>query len=287
MGKIIHFPPPKKGKLRRVMKQRTFQKDAAWRSVPYVRHGVRTEKSRPDRANWKRSVKMIYKATPKELILMFRADKIVKKLEGVQCSACKKGKLGRLVFEKGRGWVHKCGTCKVRHLPHSAHPIFRVGGGRHNAPLEDQAAVLFSLLSGATQAATHKVTGQGHCLIESISERLDRARKKYVEREEKNIKFGIKGKLQIAWKDNEADEVDFKKEDMPSEGKAKFEQWGGVVERGERESLVLFRLNPKTTSQRAPGPGPIRKVDWKKFAMKRLKGTKNHITHRWCQVVQA
>ena len=47
-----------------------------------------------------------------------------------------------------------------------------------------------------------------------------------------------------------------------------------MVERGERESLVLFRLNPKTTSQRAPGPGPIRKVDWKKFAMKRLKGTK-------------
>eukprot|EP00973_Karenia_brevis_P002457 331950-Karenia_brevis.AAC.1 len=45
----------------------------------------------------------------------------------------------------------------------------------------------------------------------------------------------------------------------------------GIVERGRRETLVLHRLNPKRTSKRAPGPGAIRKRDWKPLADKFLK----------------
>ena len=55
------------------------------------------------------------------------------------------------------------------------------------------------------------------------------------------------------WADIEADEVDLGKEgDQPS-GKAKWEQWGGMVERGQPHTLVLYRLTPKLTTKRAPG----------------------------------
>ena len=42
--------------------------------------------------------------------------------------------------------------------------------------------------------------------------------------------------------------------------------------------MMLNRLNPKLTKQRSPGPGAIKKVDWKPFADKHLKGT-NVILH--------
>ncbi len=36
----------------------------------------------------------------------------------------------------------------------------------------------------------------------------------------------------------------------------------------------MTRLCPKNTKARAPGPGPMRKVDWKPSAEARLKGKK-------------
>ena len=54
---------------------------------------------------------------------------------------------------------------------------------------------------------------------------------------------------------------------------------GAVGEPGGRpESLRLFRLNPKNTKARAPGPGSIRKRDWRPIATKLLAG-KNVILH--------
>ena len=40
---------------------------------------------------------------------------------------------------------------------------------------------------------------------------------------------------------------------------------------GQPHTLFLFRLKPKATTARAPGPGPIRKWDWKPLAWKLLK----------------
>ena len=54
--------------------------------------------------------------------------------------------------------------------------------------------------------------------------------------------------------------------------RARWEQWGGLVERGRPDTLVLFRLSPKTTASRSPGPGPITKRDWKPVAKKFLEG---------------
>ena len=50
-----------------------------------------------------------------------------------------------------------------------------------------------------------------------------------------------------------------------------WEQWAGLVARGRPESLVLIRLQPPSTTVRAPGPGAIPKVEWKPIADKWLK----------------
>ena len=49
-----------------------------------------------------------------------------------------------------------------------------------------------------------------------------------------------------------------------------WEQWAGVVQRGKPETLALFRLDPKLTVKRAPGPGAIRKLEWKTLGNKLL-----------------
>ena len=64
------------------------------------------------------------------------------------------------------------------------------------------------------------------------------------------------------WNDVEADEVDVAKGDddhlvMNPKKTIVWEQWGGIVERGAPESLMLTRLDPSKTIRRAPGPGPI------------------------------
>ena len=45
-----------------------------------------------------------------------------------------------------------------------------------------------------------------------------------------------------------------------------WDQWGGIIQRGRPTSLVLRRLTPKVTVLRAPGPGAIRRVEWKASA---------------------
>ena len=62
--KVYKFPAPKRGK-QRAAKKRTgppTKKTAAYAKVPYVRHGQRTEKSRPERLHWKRSLVEILEA---------------------------------------------------------------------------------------------------------------------------------------------------------------------------------------------------------------------------------
>eukprot|EP00439_Symbiodinium_sp_Y106_P000862 s3807_g1.t1 len=78
---------------------------------------------------------------------------------------------------------------------------------------------------------------------------------------EKSIMFGGAPK---AWKDVEVDEACFDKRTLKpweqSEEDAKqgkntiWEQWGGMVQRGNPKSSMLFKLRPATTVPRAPGP---------------------------------
>jgi hypothetical protein len=98
---------------------------------------------------------------------------------------------------------------------------------------------------------------------------------KYVEEMQKRIVYGSIHE----WNDVEADEVDVAKGDdeplvMNPKKPIVWEQWGGIVERGAPESLMLTRLAPSKTIRRAPGPGPIRKRDWKPLAEKYLRDKK-------------
>ena len=51
-----------------------------------------------------------------------------------------------------------------------------------------------------------------------------------------------------------------------------------MVQRGAKKTLTLIRLRPARTRESAPGPGPIRMVDWKPVAEKHLE-QKNVILH--------
>jgi hypothetical protein len=119
--------------------------------------------------------------------------------------------------------------------------------------------------------------GKNHKLTDKMGQQLDSVIAKHVEKEQKNIKFGSVYK----WNDVEADEVDLRRMlrdvDDPNDAVA-WEQWGGVVERGRPESLVLNRLNPNYTKLRAPGPGAMTKRDWEPWASKNLTGA-NVILH--------
>ena len=52
----------------------------------------------------------------------------------------------------------------------------------------------------------------------------------------------------------------------------KWEQWGGLIQRGKRRTLILRRLNSSLTTSRAPGPGAIKKADWKALGVQYLAG---------------
>lgn len=123
------------------------------------------------------------------------------------------------------------------------------------------------------EAVCHKLTGENHKMIERLYKNLGEARLEFVGDAEKNIQYGAG----MAWKDLEADEVDVRKhiDSEDQSGKpASWEQWGGIVERGDPKTLMLVRLCPKMSSARSPGPGPIRKAEWTKFANKHLKNRK-------------
>ena len=107
-----------------------------------------------------------------------------------------------------------------------------------------------------------------HKPVSRIYNNLEIARSRYVMKKQKDIKFGARHQ----WCDVEADEVDVGKEVDLCHKKAHWEQWGGIVERGQPSTLVLFRLPPKSTAVRSPGPGPITKRDWKPMAQKYLEG---------------
>jgi hypothetical protein len=51
-----------------------------------------------------------------------------------------------------------------------------------------------------------------------------------------------------------------------------WEQWCGIIQRGQPSTLVLHRLTPPAGKARAPGPGAVRKVEWKPLAKKWLQG---------------
>ena len=275
------FPVPKRGK------QRAFSKPVAKKPaknslgqppaiVRYVRHGTATTRIRLDRAKWCAQLKDFMNRGEKHVINVLKKQRILPEWKGVRCPRCKVGLLGPLTkfSEKGGGWGHRCNRgriCGRRVAPHDFHPIFVHGSGTQTTPLADQATMLFCGVAGCSQTSTHRILPKNHKVVSGVYSRMYAARAKYVGLKQKRIKFG----KYESWKDVEADEVDVAKGEE-AEGTSRsrtpivWEQWGGIVERGAPETLVLIRLKPAKTKRRAPGPGAIRKRDWTPIARRWL-----------------
>ena len=66
----------------------------------------------------------------------------------------------------------------------------------------------------------------------------------------------------------EADEATFDR--MVKGESVEWEQWCGIIQRGQPSTLVLHRLTPPAGKAGAPGQGAVRKVEWKPLAKKWL-----------------
>eukprot|EP00438_Fugacium_kawagutii_P027549 Skav207068 [mRNA] locus=scaffold1909:117809:118993:- [translate_table: standard] len=262
-----------------VLKRPASAKTKSWRDVPYTRSGaeVGPRGLRMDQTKWKRSLPEILHASDKGIVQLLIQDGLLVDLRGKTCPRCEKGKLC--------GWVQKPGEtipklrcnarkCQVYLNPHHLHPLFSEGYGVAGTALQTQAAVLLLKLNNISNSTTHRLMHQNHKAIEDMERRLIFLRKEYVEAKEKEIVFGNG----VAWQDVEADETTFDKRSLTDVSElddpkktVEWEQWCGIVQRGKPETLVLERLKPVRTDARAPGPGAVRKVEWRPLADRWLK----------------
>ena len=264
---------PKRGK-RRVQRRPAGKK---YVKVPYVRHGDPTTKNRMANQRWGVSLSGILSLSGRRLINMLKKAHILPQWRGQTCPRCGKGKMGALQYMKThKVWAHRCNyrECHKFLQPHDFHPIFYMGAGNSHTPLQVQASILLCATAGVKETATHLVLDVAKKPVETIYTNLEVARSRYVEAKEKEISYG-------GWRDVEVDEVDvgrFIDLSVRDTKNTSWEQWGGMVERGNASSLRLFRLNPSKTKKNAPGPGPIKKRDWVPIANKYLKN-KNVVLH--------
>ena len=242
-----------------------------WNKIKYVRVKKQIKKKNRAREVWHRSLLDYVNKPENEVVNSLIKDKFLFDWKGRRCQHCKKGVCGSKKMVKGRGLRWRCRSYLCQKFTHPAfkHPIFSLGSGTGAMPLAQQAASLMCAVAGVGIAETHILLKTNDKAVRSVSHNLDFARKRHVVQPEKNIIFG-NGK---AWKDAEADEAVFRKNivEVKGEKKAEWVQRAGLVERGRPESLVLWKTHSSRTVTRAPGPGAIKKTDWKPVADSRLK----------------
>ena len=146
-------------------------------------------------------------------------------------------------------------------VPHELHPFFQVSKREQHQPLQVQAALLLLLLllvlTGASHAQCRLLLQVNHKMIEGMSSRLQVLRQSYAQEEEQKIIFGDRKK----WMDVEAEEAKFDRADVTRDVTYKdsavkgklvlWEQWRGILVRGNPKTLVLTRLNPCSVRQKS------------------------------------
>ena len=282
--KFNPFPPLKKGVRRMIAKRPSAMKSAIWNKILYVKDNngghVRMEK-----AKWRRTIQELLSASNEKIIEILTADGIRPNWKGCVCPHCQSGKLGPLT-SNGRDDIlrYRCNKkgCQRYFLPQHLHPFFTATNGPEGHSLQMQAAALLLRLLNVPLPNIHLLTHINHKALEKFNRSILLMRKGYVQKAEKEIKFGG---CPRAWKEVEADEATFdKKTFSPQElgvnhdKPVLWEQWGAIAQRGALETLVLTKVNPAMTVPRAPGPGAIRKVDWKPLALKHI-ANRNVILH--------
>eukprot|EP00971_Amphidinium_carterae_P226150 4485909-Amphidinium_carterae.1 len=131
-----------------------------------------------------------------------------------------------------------------------------------------QCVALQQGLYGVQQNITHVQTEMGHTSVEHLNKRLRDHLRQHVMKVQKGMTLGGKR----SWCEVEVDECTFAKH--LAEGGAAVEWWQyiGMMERGRPETLMLIQLPIRQTKPRAPGPGPLRKKDWRPIALQHLAG---------------
>ena len=198
-------------------------------------------------------------------------DGIIQDQKGSTCQHCKRGVLGPLRKHPGRKQKeYRCGFYKcLKYTPaHANHLIYSTGDGNTHVPLRQQTATLFTIVHNSPLTLVHHLTSKSHEFIYKMSKSNDECRRLDVVAREKEITFGETppGTRQLF--DCEADEVDLAKEidldlelnpPLPKRSchedqNTVWEQWGGLIQRGNDKSLMLWRLNPVKTISKSPGP---------------------------------
>ena len=280
------FPPSKKGKRRLIMKDNLTKKpmskkanSKAWAAVPYVRGG--TGCVRRDQVKWSKTLQDILHLPEMDMIKLLIKDGLLPNWEGAQCPMCNRGVLSGLQVRVDSALPrYRCKRkdCQKFVTPQHLHPIFTVTRGPEGHSLGVQASALLLRLANVPLSTIHIVLNINHKAVEHLERGLNQVRKHYVEETQKTMTFKYSNKK---WMDVEVDEATFDRHLVPLEdakGQAsdtgmKWEQWVGLVSRGKPESLVLVRLKPQITKRRAPGPGAIRKAEWKPIANRWLQDT--------------
>lgn len=263
------------------MKSENKKSPNKMKKIPYVRHsdGPKTMDKRYH--GWGRSIQSLCNMKGRTLLRQLRSDGFLQKWEGKLCPRCGAGTMGSLRYDPSqKSWGHRCSKrgCQARLQAHAFHPIFFYGHADKNTPLGIQAAILCCAIAGVPVSCVPSILDISRTPVERIYTNLETARTRHVKMKEPKIVLGAKHR----WADIEADEVDLGKESFmepdATRHKARWEQWGGIIERGQPHTLLLYRLKPRLTSKRAPGPGPISRRDWTPIAQKRLAG-RNVILH--------
>lgn len=266
------WPVPKRGKARnhgkRPSSSMAVSQKKNFKAMPYVRGPKVQNKFGKERNHYGVSIERLASMQPRQLIHKLTKDGILPAWNGSTCLHCAEGRLGKLrYFKERKHWAHRCSRkgCQKLTQSHSFHPIFFGGSGSSVTSLGQQAAILCCAVAGVPVTATPLIPDMDDKAVFRIYEGLEKGCAQHICQKQKHIKYGGDD---AGW-DVEADEVDLAKNIV--ETSITWEQWGGLVERGRPESLCLFRLKPKDTNKRAPGPGPIRRRDWKPIADKFLK----------------
>ncbi|CAE7762192.1 unnamed protein product [Symbiodinium sp. CCMP2592] len=250
----------------------------AWASTPYLRNGHKAP--RVDRLKWKRTLQALAGLTEKDAVELLMRDGLLPTWEGASCPFCTQGIVGPVQDRDSGLPRYRCRrrNCHKFITPQHLHPFFSATRGPEGRTLGLQAGLLLLLLAGAPSSSKlssiHLVTQVNHKVVERLRKSLAFVRKAFVEHVQAGMVFGGR---KNAWQDVEVDETSFDKKLVPMdeiegpERNMKWEQWVGMVQRGKPTSLVLLRLSSKLTKKRSPGPGPIRKDEWRTIADKWLK----------------
>ncbi len=208
--KFFHFPGPKKGTGRMVIKRPASMKTSSWKKTPYVqvrgKRDVAAQGVRKDQAHWQRTLP--------EIVEMLINDKLLPDWSGKCCPKCNKGTLSPLKLHSNeKKPKYRCGRkeCHQRVHPQYLHPLFQAGRGPEALSLQIQAALLLLLILRVSLASIHLLLGINHKVVENMQKHLEEIRKKHVLRKEKDIVFGASK----TWADVEGDEATFDKRDIP------------------------------------------------------------------------